>query len=156
MNTGDPLLTSLETTVVSCIKRIREAPKSTAVEGGKAKGKKKVEVSVAVVEADEWEIQLIDTGTSSSTTSVLSPLTPLHDTVLFPEGGGQPSDSGHLVNLDSTGSEKANIREVLRRGLDAIHYSDAAIEVGSKVRVEIDVEGRKDKMCQHTGQHVSI
>nr|CRX79096.1 hypothetical protein ls5930a1_00144 [Leucosporidium scottii] len=127
----DPLLERLTTRVVSCEKR---APAPAPA----AKGKK----SKAVVEeaqADEWEVEL-------------------EDTVLFPEGGGQPSDTGSLYELrDGAVLQDAApiaVREVLRRGLDAIHYASRPLEVGAEVLVKLDVERRVDLMSQHTGQHL--
>lgn len=63
--------------------------------------------------------------------------------VLFPEGGGQPSDAGKIVDL-SNPSKVINVRQVMRRSLDAIHFCDGPIEVGTEVRVEIDAERRWD------------
>jgi hypothetical protein len=127
----DPLLSTLETTVTRCDKL---APLIA-----KGKGKKGDAVKVEEAPADEWEVELLDT-------------------VLFPEGGGQNSDTGRLVPLvegqDGQSSEAATVRQVLRRNLDAVHYVSKPIEVGTKVRVEVDMDRRRDLMDQHTGQHV--
>lgn len=48
------------------------------------------------------------------------------------------------------------MKEVLRRGLDAVHFTEEAIKVGTTVQIDLNVEGRKDKMSQHTGQHVRL
>ncbi|BGP01753.1 hypothetical protein RTG_01770 [Rhodotorula toruloides ATCC 204091] len=130
----DPLLSTLETTVTRCDK---VAPVPVA----KGKGKKGAADAAKAedVPADEWEVELLDT-------------------VLFPEGGGQNSDSGRLVPLvegqDGQAGEPAIVRQVLRRNLDAVHYVSKPIEVGTKVRVEVDMERRRDLMDQHTGQHL--
>ena len=79
--------------------------------------------------------------------------------VLFPEGGGQNSDRGSLTQLSPEGSvsgEPSAVREVLRRNLAAVHFVAAPFEVGSRVRVQLDDEHRRDLMCQHTGQHVRL
>ncbi|CDO93513.1 unnamed protein product [Kluyveromyces dobzhanskii CBS 2104] len=75
----------------------------------------------------------------------------LQDTILFPEGGGQPSDSGKL--LLETG-ELIPVSSVFRRGLHAIHVTEKNVDVGSKVSIAIDWEKRLDYMQQHTGQHL--
>jgi len=79
--------------------------------------------------------------------------------VLFPEGGGQPSDTGTLTPLSPDGSPDPSaapipVRQVLRVALDAVHFVPAPIAPGTKVFVHIDEAGRTDKMCQHTGQHL--
>lgn len=77
--------------------------------------------------------------------------------MLFPEGGGQPSDQGEIVEIEGGAlkGEPAVIREVLRVGLDAVHYSSRPLTVGSEVLVKLDVRRRTDLMCQHTGQHAA-
>ena len=79
---------------------------------------------------DEWEVELLDT-------------------VLFPEGGGQPSDTGALVPLvggqAGDAARRVNVRQVIRRNLDAVHFVDAPIEVGTHVRVEVDMQRRLDQ-----------
>ena len=79
-------------------------------------------------------------------------------TVLFPEGGGQPSDTGSLVPLDASGSpieaESAIVREVARRNLDAVHFVTKAFPVGSQVLARVDMERRTDLMSMHTAQHL--
>lgn len=115
-------MTTLKSQVVRCEKVIPLAIPS--------KGKKS---KVVEEEKDTFEIQLLDT-------------------VLFPEGGGQPSDEGTLT--DSTG-KVVQVKQVLRKGLNAVHFTEEAMEVGATVQIDLNVEGRKDKMSQHTGQHVS-
>ncbi|KAL8279570.1 hypothetical protein RQP46_008132 [Phenoliferia psychrophenolica] len=129
----DPLLTQLDAEVIRCDKVVR-APAAAAAAGGKGKKTK------APVEElpEEWEIEL-------------------DDTVLFPEGGGQNSDRGHLSLLSPEGQlsgEPVAVREVLRRNLNAVHFVAAPFDVGTKVRVTIDEDYRRDVMCQHTGQHL--
>ena len=74
----------------------------------------------------------------------------LMDTILFPEGGGQPWDHGTLT----TDTETINVRKVLRRKLEAIHYTAKPIPAGSPVKVELDFVRRFDHAQQHTGQHL--
>ncbi|KAJ2460617.1 hypothetical protein GGI02_005738, partial [Coemansia sp. RSA 2322] len=70
----------------------------------------------------------------------------LKDTVIFPEGGGQPSDTGHINGV--------GVKYARRDGLRAIHYVDEPIPVGARVRVEVDFAQRLDNMQQHSGQHL--
>ncbi|KAI5481728.1 threonyl/alanyl tRNA synthetase, class II-like putative editing domain containing protein [Pseudohyphozyma bogoriensis] len=123
----DPLLTTLDSTVIKCEKKVVAPPA-----GKPKKGAKAAEVP------DEWEVEL-------------------EDTVLFPEGGGQPSDKGTIQPLTPEGQlegSAVNVRQVIRRNLDAIHYCSAPLEVGTRVRVTIDEVHRRDLMSQHTGQHL--
>lgn len=75
----------------------------------------------------------------------------LQDTILFPEGGGQPSDSGRILKEDG---EVFTVSAVTRKGLHAIHLVDKPLEQNSRVSVEVDWEKRLDYMQQHTGQHL--
>lgn len=70
----------------------------------------------------------------------------LNDTVFFPEGGGQPDDQGKIGEV--------SVQNVLRRGTDAIHITDAALNVGDELKCVIDWQRRFDHMQQHSGQHV--
>lgn len=72
----------------------------------------------------------------------------LADTILFPEGGGQPSDQGHINGLP--------VLHVRRHFADAIHFveTDDALAVGSTVELEVDWQLRHDHMQQHSGQHL--
>ncbi|KAJ8145314.1 hypothetical protein OY671_001605 [Metschnikowia pulcherrima] len=74
----------------------------------------------------------------------------LQDTILFPEGGGQPSDKGVLATV----SEKIPVHMVLRQELTAVHVTPQPVEVGSEVTLEVDWKRRLDIMQQHTGQHL--
>jgi Ser-tRNA(Ala) deacylase AlaX len=60
---------------------------------------------------------------------------------------------GSITVLSDTPTT-VQVREVLRRNLDAVHFVSGPLPVGSTVRVDIDVAGRNDKMAQHTGQHL--
>ncbi|KAI0787160.1 Threonyl/alanyl tRNA synthetase [Irpex lacteus] len=88
----------------------------------------------------------------------------LHDTVIFPEGGGQPSDIGVLTSSDG---QLWTVQEAKRIGGHAVHYvkigdrgADAALgafAVGSTVGVALGEAGyqrRLDHMCMHTSQHL--
>ncbi|XP_067003910.2 alanyl-tRNA editing protein Aarsd1 isoform X2 [Anabrus simplex] len=70
----------------------------------------------------------------------------LEDTILFPEGGGQPCDHGFL--------DKAAVLQVTRRGAQAVHFVDSPLTVGEMVHQTLDWERRQDHMQQHSGQHL--
>jgi len=72
----------------------------------------------------------------------------LEDTVLFPEGGGQPCDHGLLNDKQ--------VIDVQRKGKDAIHYvvSEEPFNIGESVVGKVDWDRRHDHMQQHSGQHL--
>jgi len=70
----------------------------------------------------------------------------LEDTVLFPEGGGQPYDTGTVGGI-------AVVR-VVNEGGEALHYLSGPLEVGAQVDVVLDWERRQDLMHQHSAQHL--
>ncbi|XP_064177742.1 alanyl-tRNA editing protein Aarsd1-like isoform X2 [Anguilla rostrata] len=70
----------------------------------------------------------------------------LKDTILFPEGGGQPDDRGTIGPVP--------VLRVTRQGSEAVHFVESALEVGSEARLEVDWERRFDHMQQHSGQHL--
>src|SRR5512138_1354868 len=69
----------------------------------------------------------------------------LADTILFPEGGGQPADHGTV--------EGVRVRDVQTRGAEIRHYVEAGVPT-RHVRVELDWARRFDHMQQHTAQHL--
>ncbi len=69
----------------------------------------------------------------------------LDDTVLYPEGGGQPADRGRLGGVE--------IVDVQRVGGEIRHYLAAPCEAGLAV-LELDWARRWDHMQQHTAQHL--
>lgn len=73
------------------------------------------------------------------------------DTILFPEGGGQPCDAGSILLSDET---TIPVKQVLRQGLNAVHVTPQPVEVGSEVTLKVDWDRRIDIMQQHTGQHL--
>ncbi|KZT72524.1 ThrRS/AlaRS common domain-containing protein [Daedalea quercina L-15889] len=134
----DPLLREIATTVVSA--RISQAPTPPS-NGRKSKKEKAPPVP------SEPLLEVV-----------------LHDTVIFPEGGGQPSDIGVLTSSDG---ELWDVIEAKRHGGHAVHYvrskdqsADRALRSfspGAKVGVALGDEGwrrRLDHMCMHTSQHL--
>ncbi|XP_050311581.1 alanyl-tRNA editing protein Aarsd1 [Anthonomus grandis grandis] len=70
----------------------------------------------------------------------------LEDTILFPEGGGQPTDYG---TIDSVG-----VKKVFRMEDKAVHLTTEPLEVGKVVTEQVDWTRRFDHMQQHSGQHL--
>ena len=70
----------------------------------------------------------------------------LDRTVLFPEGGGQPSDQGTV--------EDANVLFCRAEGDEVVHVVDRPLPVGAAVTVKLDWARRFDFMQQHTGEHL--
>ncbi|XP_071451922.1 alanyl-tRNA editing protein Aarsd1-B [Hetaerina americana] len=70
----------------------------------------------------------------------------LEDTILFPEGGGQPSDHGWL--------DGEEVLQLERRGDDVVHITRQPFTVGQAVKQTVDWKLRFDRMQQHTGQHL--
>ncbi|CAI1688720.1 hypothetical protein SEUBUCD646_0N02790 [Saccharomyces eubayanus] len=83
----------------------------------------------------------------------------LQDTILFPEGGGQPSDSGLLRIVKGNGdsstiNKSVQVPHISRSGLHAKHHVKEPIEPGTTVEIVVDAVKRMGYMQQHTGQHL--
>lgn len=133
----DSYLQTLETEVVSCEEY---QPPKTAQQNGKSKTKKSTDPSKALPNGDStpgktWLIELADS-------------------VLFPEGGGQPTDHGSITPLNNDGAEPIPIMSIQRHGLRCIHFSPTPLAQGTLVRQTVDFTRRWDHMQQHTGQHL--
>ncbi|KJZ77498.1 hypothetical protein HIM_03222 [Hirsutella minnesotensis 3608] len=77
------------------------------------------------------------------------------DSVLFPEGGGQPCDHGSISLLPSQPSSKPiQITKVERKGSRCTVISPTPLSVGDKVLQQLDFPRRWHHMQQHTGQHL--
>lgn len=70
----------------------------------------------------------------------------LDRTAFFPEGGGQPYDTGSLGG--------ARVVAVHTDGATITHTTDAPLAEGSEVTGCIDWPARLDAMQQHTGEHI--
>ncbi|XP_029977703.1 alanyl-tRNA editing protein Aarsd1 [Sphaeramia orbicularis] len=70
----------------------------------------------------------------------------LQDTILFPEGGGQPDDHGLIGDIP--------VLRVTRLGPEAVHFVCSSLQEGQQVHVKVDWERRFDHMQQHSGQHL--
>lgn len=70
----------------------------------------------------------------------------LDRTAFYPEGGGQPADTG-VLNF-------ANVLDVQEHGEEIIHTTDRPVPVGSIVTGGINWTRRFRLMQQHTGEHI--
>ncbi|MGB1779090.1 MAG: hypothetical protein ACPHQP_06015, partial [Longimicrobiales bacterium] len=86
------------------------------------------------------ETSVIEAGTKNG-----EPFVVLADTVLYPEGGGQPADLGRVGGVTVT--------DVQRRDGVILHVLETPLEPGV-VTVELDWTRRFDHMQQHTAQHL--
>ena len=69
----------------------------------------------------------------------------LADTIFYPEGGGQPADSGTI--------DRIAVVDVQKTGDTIRHYLEQTVAPGP-VHLELDWPRRWDHMQQHTGQHL--
>jgi Ser-tRNA(Ala) deacylase AlaX len=74
----------------------------------------------------------------------------LDRTAFYPEGGGQPTDTGEL----SYENETVNVLKVMKRGSDIYHYLDEDVPQGVKVHGVIDWGRRYKHMRLHSGEHL--
>ncbi len=70
----------------------------------------------------------------------------LDQTVLFPEGGGQPCDTGWIGD--------ARVLSCREDHGEVVHTTNRALAVGETVSVRLDWARRFDFMQQHTGEHL--
>ena len=73
-------------------------------------------------------------------------LVALDRTAFYPEGGGQPGDTGSLGGVRVW---DAHIRDGV-----VLHFCDAPLEIGAAVEGRIDWSRRFDHMQQHSGEHI--
>jgi misacylated tRNA(Ala) deacylase len=118
---GNPLLHSLETTIISA-SLLKPSPPSSVKKGGHTKQAK----ASSIPTFPHPVLQLV-----------------LHDTVLFPEGGGQPSDIGILTSEDGV---IWDVELIKRHSGVAVHYVKPAEDIndvpnvfapGKKVNIEL-------------------
>ncbi|RRJ27892.1 alanine--tRNA ligase [Halocatena pleomorpha] len=74
----------------------------------------------------------------------------LDQTMFYPEGGGQPADTGAL----STDDTSANVHDVQQRDGVILHWTDDDPGKGEFVRGQIDATRRKRLMAHHTATHI--
>ena len=70
----------------------------------------------------------------------------LNRTAFYPEGGGQPGDTGLL--------DEAKVTDTHEKNGEVIHYCDRALEVGTTVSGRIDWTRRFDHMQHHSAEHI--
>ena len=70
----------------------------------------------------------------------------LDQTAFYPEGGGQPGDTGSLG--------EAAVTDVHEKNGELIHYTYRALEPGTEVQGQINWARRFDLMQQHSGEHI--
>lgn len=70
----------------------------------------------------------------------------LDQTAFYPEGGGQPGDTGTL--------DSVRVLDTHARGEEIVHDCDAPLTPGSAVQGTIDWARRFDYMQQHSGEHI--
>ena len=70
----------------------------------------------------------------------------LDRTAFFPEGGGQPADTGVLGTV--------RVLDVHEKGGHILHFTDGPLPVGERVRGELDFEQRWRRMQNHSGEHI--
>ncbi len=68
----------------------------------------------------------------------------LDKTAFFPEGGGQPGDTGFIGDTE--------VIDTVERGADVVHICAKA--VSGEVECRLDFEKRFTNMQQHTGEHI--
>lgn len=87
-------------------------------------------------------------GKDDTTDAVIGFNVILENTILFPEGGGQPCDRGLLNGRP--------VLNVVRRGAEAVHFvqSDEEFRVDEPAHQQVDWTRRFDHMQQHSGQHL--
>jgi Ser-tRNA(Ala) deacylase AlaX len=74
----------------------------------------------------------------------------LDRTAFYPEGGGQPTDTGRLYY----DSDEFRVIKVMQRGEQVYHYLDGDIPERSKVHGKVDWEKRFTYMRLHSGEHL--
>lgn len=70
----------------------------------------------------------------------------LFATAFYPEGGGQPADTGLLGNV--------RVTDVHEKDGQVVHYTDGPLPVGEMVRGVIDWDRRFQHMQEHSGEHL--
>lgn len=73
-------------------------------------------------------------------------LVALNQTGFYPEGGGQPGDTGFLDGV--------RVLDTQERDGEVLHVTEAPLETGRLVEGIIDWQERYDNMQHHTGEHI--
>ena len=77
----------------------------------------------------------------------------LDQTLFYPEGGGQPADTGSLVGPESM----AQVDDVIKVGDVILHHiSGGLLQRGERVKGMVDEERRHSLMRHHTATHILL
>ena len=77
----------------------------------------------------------------------------LDQTLFYPEGGGQPADTGSLVGAESM----ARVDNVIKLGEVILHHvSGGVLQRGERVKGMVDEERRFSLMRHHTATHILL
>jgi misacylated tRNA(Ala) deacylase len=74
----------------------------------------------------------------------------LDATAFYPEGGGQPSDTGTL----QAGGETRRVLKAMRRGDQIFHYLDGDLPEGARVHGAVEWDRRFTHMRLHSAEHL--
>jgi len=124
------------------------------IEEKEAKHKERLEKAVKNVPATEmlyYEDQYMREFEAKILKTMDDDYVILDRTCFYPEGGGQPADSGHLTY----GGKKVEVVDVQKVGKVIVHRMKGAVpKVGSTVKGAIDWNKRHSLMKNHTATHV--
>lgn len=78
----------------------------------------------------------------------------LSQTICFPEGGGQPSDTGLLTFTQDGAPREVKVLQVLRTPNGILHRVSGELAPESEVAMAVDWDRRYDHMQCHSTQHM--
>lgn len=70
----------------------------------------------------------------------------LDKTAFFPEGGGQPGDTGFICGV--------RVSDTVERGEEVIHICESAVNEGENAECKLDFDKRFLNMQLHSGEHI--
>ena len=70
----------------------------------------------------------------------------LDKTAFFPEGGGQPADTGFIASIP--------VADVQEQGGEILHFCGQALPVGDHLPCRVEREQRLVRMQNHSGEHI--